>query len=72
MPYKHPPYESLGEACKHKRAIFGEELTNTIVLVARARALGKDDRVADLLFHVRKSRKQNVLDHAEDLVGFFR
>jgi len=72
MPYKPPPYEALDEAIKNKRAIFGTDLTEAIVKVARAKAEGDYARVTDLVFHVRKSRKRHVLDHADDLVEFFR
>lgn len=72
MPYKHPPYASLEEAIKNKRAIFGEDLTEVIVKVARAIADGDPDRAFDLIFYVRKSRQKNVLEHADDLVEFFR
>lgn len=71
MPYKHPPYGTLEEALKNKRALWGQELTEVIVKVARAKAEGDYNRVTDLIFHVRKSRKKNVLEHADDLLPFF-
>lgn len=72
MPYKHPPYASLEEAIKNKRTLFDQDLTEKIVQIARARAQGDTDRLTDLLFHVRESRKRNVLEHSDDLVEFFR
>jgi hypothetical protein len=70
----------LERARKAKARIFGDDLADIMVAVAKARAAGDDAKIERLLTRVRpdspeptrKRRIENVLMHSKELVRFFK